>query len=151
MNKRKAVIFITVLAGLAVILPGLSALSRDVSLSDWGSQSSGYATAFTEHQSSNKPIVVLFYTDWCGSCKTLKAEILTSPEVKEFLQNRVLAVKINPERDADSANLAKQFGVRGYPMMFMVRNNGTDIQWIRKTSRITPEQFIAQLQSIIER
>jgi thiol:disulfide interchange protein len=150
MNNRKSFIVVSALVGLAIIFSGLISLSRDVSLKDWYSQSAGYASAFKQHQESNKPMVVLFYTDWCGSCKTLKADILSSPDVQAFLKNRVLAVKINPERDVDSANLAKQFGVRGYPMMFMVRNDGKDIQWIRKTSRITPAQFIAQLQGAIE-
>ena len=93
----------------------------------------------------------MFYTDWCGSCKVLKAEILSSPKVEAFLKDNVLAVKINPERDKDSANLAKQFGVIGYPMMFTVLNEGAEIKRIRKTSRITPEQFMAQIQQLIER
>ena len=148
MNK-KSVIFFAVLIGAFVIFNGLKNLSQDVSLKGWLSQYEGYSEAMAQHQQTKKPIVVLFYTDWCGSCKVLKAEILSSPDVTEFMKNKVLAVKINPERDMNSANLAKQFDVIGYPMLFVVRKGGEDIQWIRKTSRITTEQFIAQIQKAI--
>ncbi|VAW48279.1 hypothetical protein MNBD_GAMMA04-1311 [hydrothermal vent metagenome] len=149
MNKQ-GIIFVVVLVGAFVIFNGLKNLSKDVSLNDWLSQAEGYGEAITQHQQSGKPIAVLFYTDWCGSCKVFKAEILASPDVVDFMKHKMLAVKINPERDMNSANLAKQFGVIGYPMLFVVREGGADIQWIRKTSRITTEQFITQMQKAIE-
>lgn len=148
MNRRKLSIMAAVLLGLAFIVFGLANLSRDVSLNGWESQAAGYAKALQQQKQSGKPIVVLFYTDWCASCKVLKAEILSSPEVEAFIKNEVLAVKINPERGADVASLAKEFGVIGYPMVFVVLNkqSGVEIQWIRKTSRISPQQFVEQIQ-----
>ncbi len=149
MNK-KGIIFVVVLVGAFVIFNGLKNLSKDVSLKDWLSQAEGYGEAITQHQQTEKPILVLFYTDWCGSCKVLKADLLASPDVKQFINDSLIAVKINPERDADSANLATQFNVIGYPMLFIVQKGGADIQWIRKTSRISTEQFMAQIQGAIE-
>ncbi|MCF6344933.1 MAG: thioredoxin family protein [Thiomicrorhabdus sp.] len=151
MNRKKLSIMAAVLFGLAFIVLGLKNLSRDVSLNDWESQATGYAKALQQQKQSGKPIVVLFYTDWCGSCKVLKADILSSLEVKAFIENDVLAVKINPERGADVAGLAKEFGVIGYPMVFVVLNKKDEIEirWIRKTSRISPQQFIEQIQRSI--
>lgn len=144
MNK-KLTILVVILLGVAVIFSALHNLSRDVSLSDWASQASGYSDAFEQQKLSGKPMAVLFYTDWCAACKTLKAEVLSSPEVQDYMKT-VHAVKINPEMGQDAANLAKQFGVKGYPMFFMVLNNGQEVKYIRRTSHITPEQFITQLE-----
>ena len=53
----------------------------------------------------------------------------------------VNGVKIIPERGADVASLAKEFGVIGYPMVFVVLNKqaGVEIRWIRKTSRVSSQ------------
>jgi len=144
MNK-KLTIFAVIVLGVAFILNALHNLSRDVSLSDWASQASGYSDAFEQQKQSGKPIAVLFYTDWCAACKTLKAEVLSSPKVQDYMKT-LHAVKINPEMGQDAANLAKQFGVKGYPMFFMVLKNGQEVKYIRRTNNITPEQFIAQLE-----
>ncbi|VAW47137.1 hypothetical protein MNBD_GAMMA03-150 [hydrothermal vent metagenome] len=145
MNKQ-GIIFVVVLVGAFVIFNGLKNLSKEVSLKDWLSQAEGYGEAITQHQQTEKPILVLFYTDWCGSCKVLKADLLTSPDVKQFINDSLIAVKINPERDMDSANLATQFNVIGYPMLFVVQEKGQVVRLVRKTHRITSEQFIIQLQ-----
>ena len=153
MNKKKLSILAAVLFGLSFIVLGLKNLSQDVSLNSWESQAAGYAKALQKQQQTGKPIVVLFYTDWCGSCKVLKADVLSSPEMNSFIESDVLAVKINPERSAEVARLAKEFGVVGYPMVFVVlsRQEGREIRWIRQTSRISPQQFIEQIQQVIGR
>ncbi len=148
MNKQ-GIIFVVVLVGAFVIFNGLKNLSKDVSLKDWLSQAEGYGEAITQHQQTEKPILVLFYTDWCGSCKVLKADLLASPDVKQFINDSLIAVKINPERDADSASLARQFNVIGYPMLFVVQEiqeKEQAVRLVRRTHRMTSEQFIIQLQ-----
>jgi thiol:disulfide interchange protein len=45
------------------------------------------------------PMVVYFYTDWCGYCRQFERELLGTEPVKKYFGD-VLAVRINPESRA---------------------------------------------------
>lgn len=63
--------------------------------------------------SENKPLLIIFGTDWCGYCVKLKKEI------KDFdLTNYVICFVDADERK----DLAKKFQVRSYPTSFVVKN-----------------------------
>ena len=131
---------------LIFIVVQLSNFSRDTSLNNWAQGFEGYVKTSRLQADTGKPMAVFFYTDWCTSCKQLREEILSSPEVSEYMAN-VHPVKVNPESDVLENRLAQEFGVIGYPSFFIV-DAGTDkIKPIRRTANITPEQFVAQLEA----
>ena len=88
----------------------------------WYSGSGEYVTAMHEHRSMQTPLLVYFYTDWCPYCKKLDQEIFPSNEVVQFMRS-VNKVRINPEAGPDERALADQFGVRGYPSVFILPSN----------------------------
>ncbi len=145
---KKSIPLIIILSSAAFIFLALKNFSQDVSLSNWGSNFTGYTEATKMQQTSAKPIALYFHTDWCASCKTLRNNVLATAEVSAFMEN-LHAVKINPEIGVNEANLGKKFGVFAYPSLFIILENGNVIKIINRISHITPEQFIAQLQQAI--
>ncbi len=73
-------------------------------------------SSFNNIINSDKPILVDFYADWCGPCKTL-APILK--QVKEELGEAVKIVKIDVDKNQP---LAVKYQVRGVPTMLLFKN-----------------------------
>ena len=147
---KKKIITIGIIALSAIfIVSNLKNLSQDAGLHDWHSNLQGYVEATRLQHVSAKPMAVFFYTDWCSSCKILREQVLSSPEVHAYLQN-MITVKINPEASPFEETLAQEFGVMGYPTFFVISNNGRLVKQVERTTNITPQQFIEQLQQAVE-
>lgn len=141
---RNIAITLLVTISLIFVIFSLSRLSTDVGLSHWEADFPGYVKSVRLQEESNKPMAVFFHTDWCTSCKTLRENILSTPEVQAFMEN-FHPVKINPENSPYEETLAQEFGVMGYPSFYVVDQGGDRVQQIHKTFGVSPEQFIAQL------
>lgn len=85
---------------------------------DWYQGASGYEKAVEEYKKDEKPMVVYFNVGWCPYCRKFEENILSSPEVKTFLKDKI-KVSINPEASEHGNNLAYQYGVRGFPSIYV--------------------------------
>jgi thioredoxin 1 len=66
---------------------------------------------------ADKLVLIDFYADWCGPCKSL------APRLEKFAEDnkdKVKVVKINVD---ESPNLAGAFGVRSIPTLVTMRGN----------------------------
>jgi len=76
--------------------------------------------AFSMAKRDARPLMVDFYTDWCGWCKKLDSDVYTDQTIRE-LSNQFICVKINADNNKQAA---QQYNVRGYPTIIFLSPKG---------------------------
>ncbi len=92
--------------------------------------------SFNEIVNEEIPVLVDFYADWCGPCKSM-APVLK--ELKSELKDSIKIVKINVDTNQE---LAAKYKVQGVPT-FMVFKKG------KQTWRQSGMQSVSQLKQAI--
>ena len=136
---------LTVFNLLVVILATTPCLTASATPNDrWLFGSTGYARALELQREMKLPLVVYFYTDWCPYCRDLDNDYLTSAPVREYLRG-VVKVRINPEHGPAERDIAKQYGVRGYPAFFVISSLSASPRAVhpfrRNARNLTPAEF----------
>lgn len=109
----------------------------------WLNGSAGYARALELQKELNVPLVVYFYTDKCTDCRTLDSQYLRATPVQDYLRG-VVKVRINPEHGPAARAVAKRYGVKGYPSVFVMRNSAArpvNVSPFRRVGNLTPTQL----------
>ena len=70
---------------------------------------------FTNLVSSSWPVVVLFYADWCNSCKALFPVLV---QVKSYHENAVKVVKVDVEKNRE---LVANYSVQSIPTILIFK------------------------------
>jgi thioredoxin-related protein len=85
---------------------------------------------------TNKPMIIDFYTDWCGWCKKMDKTTYADPNIIKYINRAFVAVKVNAESreklnlaagPSDGIKVARSFGVNSYPQTWFVESNGKKI------------------------
>ena len=71
---------------------------------------------------SKKPVLVDFYTEWCGYCGQMDDEVFPQPEIVK-LSTKFECVKVDAEKRKD---LKDKYGVSGFPSYVFVDSKGKD-------------------------
>lgn len=71
--------------------------------------------SFDQLIKGDTPVLVDFYTDWCGPCKMMAPEL---KKVKKALGDRIIVLKINAETNPAAAI---RYQVRGVPTLLLFR------------------------------
>jgi len=95
-------------------------------------------------KSSGKPIMVDFYTDWCGWCKKLDKDTYTNSTV-QALAEKFVCVKVDADKDRASA---EKYGVSGFPTIIFLDKDGKEID--RITGYEGPEAFAETMKKIVK-
>ncbi|MDR1273861.1 MAG: thioredoxin fold domain-containing protein [Odoribacteraceae bacterium] len=67
-----------------------------------------------------KLIFVDCYTDWCGPCKMLAANVFTQNEVADYFNRHFVNATFEMEKDKDGILLKDRFAIRAYPTLVFV-------------------------------
>ncbi|WP_132052557.1 thioredoxin [Pseudocnuella soli] len=89
---------------------------------------------FNELIQSDKPVLVDFFAEWCGPCKTM-APILK--QAKDALGDAVTVIKVDVDRNPDAA---RQYNVQGVPTLVLFQAG--QVRW--RQSGVVPAQTLVQ-------
>jgi len=109
--------------------------------------------AALETAKKDKKMVLLDFTgsDWCPPCKALNATVLTSDAFAQWTKDTFVLVDLDyprakPQDDAtkkQNADLAKQYGIEGYPTIIILNSDGKEIGRQVGYGGEKPDEFIA--------
>ena len=100
--------------------------------------------------------VLLFFTgsDWCGWCKRLDREILSTPQFASYATENLVLVKLDfprtlPQSDrvkAQNRGLAEKYRITGYPTIIVLNSEGKQVGELGYMEG-GPAGFLKQLKS----
>jgi thioredoxin-related protein len=103
-----------------------------------------WADVLAKAKAANKPVFVDFSTTWCGWCKRLDRDTFSQASVAA-----VMTAFVNVHVDAEQGegpDLAKRFGVSGFPTLVVVDATGDEID--RIGGYLPPEAFVKEIARI---
>lgn len=120
-----------------------------------GEWTTDYRAALAQAKEENRQ-VFLFFTgsDWCGWCKRLEAEVLSTPEFQTYAKKKLILVKLDfPRRTPQSSQvkqqnqrLQEQYQIEGYPSIVVLNSRGKTIGQLGYQPG-GPKPFVDQLKS----
>jgi tetratricopeptide (TPR) repeat protein len=122
--------------------------------SSWHDGAGGYSDAEQEQERSKAPMVVYFRTDWCPYCTRLEDRLLNDATVERYFRNELVKARINPEDGSQERAVADQYGVTGYPSLFVVGSKRAKPRRLSPYNReqrdehvlLTPRELIASIE-----
>ncbi|WCJ60559.1 thioredoxin family protein [Fontisphaera persica] len=95
-----------------------------------------FDAAVAKAKKENKLVFINFTgSDWCGWCKKLDAEVLSTPEFKEFAAKNLVLLYVDfpAKKELPAAQkkaneeLKKKYGVRGFPTIVVLNGQGDKV------------------------
>ena len=84
------------------------------------------------------PVLVDFYADWCGPCKTMAPAL---DELAAARAGEILVAKLNTDRESE---IAGRFGIRGIPTLIVFREGR---EAARSTGAVGAKQLVELVDS----
>ena len=79
-----------------------------------------YESALEMSRQSNKPVMVVFYTDWCGWCRKMETNTFSSGSVVAESQY-FINVRVNGDQRKD---VLQRYGIDGFPDVVFTDSTG---------------------------
>lgn len=107
------------LMAMLYVIPGFAQEKTEGIQFHEGSWSEALASAEKE----NKLVFVDCFTDWCGPCKWMAANVMTDPELGKFFNEHFINVGMDMEK-GEGPDLAKKYQINAYPTLMFVTAKG---------------------------
>lgn len=88
-----------------------------------------FTEVLAKTKSENKILMIDFFTDWCKWCVELDNKVYTDKDVADFANAKQVNWKIDAEK-GEGPELAKKYGIAGYPTIVFVDGNGDEVDRI---------------------
>lgn len=85
-----------------------------------------FEKAAKDAKKANKPIMIDFYTDWCGWCKKLDKDVYTDSRVVD-LSKKFVCVKIDGD---ENRKLVEKYDLQGYPTIVFLNSKSEEVERI---------------------
>ena len=105
------------------------------------------AEAVAKAAAEDKMVFVDCFTEWCGPCKIMAADVFPTREVGEFMNPRFVSVAIDMEK-GEGVEIARRFRVAAFPTFLLLDGEGREVN--RIVGSAAPDEFIAKLESAID-
>lgn len=97
--------------------------------------------------SSNQPMIIDFYADWCIPCKELDSftfsDLRVIDETKRF---NTIKVDMTKSLSAETERLRNKFKIVGMPTVLVLNSNGEEVK--RITGFVTADEFLNVISSV---
>jgi len=100
-----------------------------------------WAETLEASKTENKPIFMDCFTDWCGPCKWMSANIFTNDDVADYFNENYICVKFDMEK-GEGKDLAKKFKIRAYPTLIFT-NEKEELLLIAVGADQDPMSYVA--------
>jgi protein disulfide-isomerase len=107
-----------------------------------------------------KPIFINFTgTDWCGWCIKLEKEVFSKKAFQDYAKENLVLVEVDfPKKKEQSAELKeqnkkldKEYGVEGYPTLYLLDAQGKKLTEDIGYREGGPEAYVAHLKSLLKK
>lgn len=99
-----------------------------------------WAEAVAKAKADNKPMLVDFYTTWCGPCRVMAKNVFPVKEVGDKYNASFVNFKVDAEK-GEGLQLAKKYEVKNYPTFLFINPADESIIY-RESSALSVNDFI---------
>lgn len=108
----------------------------------------------------NKPIFINFTgTDWCGWCIKLEKEVFSKKAFQDYAKDNLVLVEVDfpkkkkqsAELKAQNARLDEEYGVEGYPTLYLLDSQGKKFTEDIGYREGGPEAYVEHLKSLLKK
>jgi thioredoxin-related protein len=103
--------------------------------------------ALTKAKIEEKPILVFFYTEWCGWCKSMDEIVFSDRKLSEYSSKELVSVRVDAEK-REGSSLIKKYRVRTYPTIVFLNHKGNEIH--RINGFLPPKSLLKMAETVVE-